>query len=199
MWQIAHMLRPVLLVSFLVSVALVAACGNHAENCTAVSAWKTDGQAGMYDDGNQNSGFPPNTSAFLFDVTGNQPDGGVEYRSLLIQDFHGTSTYPKTVTFKSTDTFKACDLCVIASDGCVQGDSTACSKLYFQQDGQATVTRADTNVASGTMQATASDLLLREWDFGTDKAVADGGCYTVGSATWNTTWPVTSGFLGATK
>jgi hypothetical protein len=139
----------------------------------------------MYDDGTSGAGLPPNTSAFAFVFS-----DATHYKSLVLQDFHVGTTYPKTVTFQASDTFAQCDLCVVLSDGCAEGTtSTTCSALYFQQGGQVTVTHADTNVATGTMTASGTNLVLKEWDFQHDAPVANGRCYQVGSVSWNVSWP----------
>jgi hypothetical protein len=75
-------------------------------------------------------------------------------------------------------------------DNCIQaGLSSTCGTRYFQQGGQAMITRSDTTAASGTFIGQASDLILSEWDTANDAPVPNGKCYQVGNASWNASWP----------
>jgi hypothetical protein len=106
--------------------------------------------------------------------------------ALTIEDWHISSMYPKSVTYKSGDQYATCDVCTLIQ-AC---DAMSCSYKYFAQAGTVTVTQADQNDVAGTMKATVQNLTLVEWDFsmGGDKPVAGGGCIQIGSATFDVPW-----------
>ncbi len=120
----------------------------------------------------------------------------VPYVLLRVEDFHLGGTYPKTVTFSAATKWMdpPCDICVLVAEGCTgyQGSAenyyNCTGKLFFVQEGTATVTLADTQASPGAFKATLSNLKLLEWDEFMDEPVEDGACWKVDSVTLDASW-----------
>ncbi len=146
---------------------------NSGGGCTTIATWAGLEPFANYDDAG------PTTFG------GSQSSTTEPFDALGFEDWHITSGYPKNVTFSSTDSYFTCDVCVALYEQ-VQGGQAAA--FFFAQSGSMTVTTADENIESGTLNLTGTNLHLVEWDLSTDTAVPGGRCYDIGTATLNKSW-----------
>jgi hypothetical protein len=145
--------------------------------CTHYNTWPNIDPQGGFD--------RTNVVTFVASLDGNN-------NALQIQDFETmTDTHPKMVTYSNRDTYALCEVCTLVA-AC---DANGCTNKYFAQGGSVTVTRADRNDVMGEMIASASNLMLVEWDFSMsgDKPVPGGSCITINSASFDVTWPAGDG------
>src|SRR5262245_5298526 len=94
-------------------------------------------------------------------VAFSQESAANPWNELSIEAWH-TRTFPGSATFKTTDNYANCDICVVYGEQC---DSMGCNVYFFALGGSGNVMQADENESAGRMRATASNLRLVEWDF----------------------------------
>lgn len=112
-------------------------------------------------------------------------DSSTEPKNILYLEAYDLASFPQTTTFDATFNYQTCMTCVIYMENCA---ADSCEKFYLAQGGEATLTNVTLSTDTGSLEGSAQNLKLVEWDFSNDEAVPQGSCVEVGSATFNGTW-----------
>jgi len=145
--------------------------------CTKIATWPGLQQQAFYD-----SVAPASTIAQSTDKL------TAPLRVLTIFDYHSMGeTYPKAINYSSADTVQSCEVCTTLDEGC-NADGLGCTASYFAQAGSITVSKSSTDENMGHFTATAKNVMLVEWDFTNDVAVAGGKCFEIASISYDVGW-----------
>jgi hypothetical protein len=105
----------------------------------------------------------------------------------VIWAINGTGTgitVPGTYDLATQGTYASCKACVALCEGCSPG-GTNCTKCYLARSGSMNIQQAP-RAATGTFQATVSNVRAEAWNLGGDQPLNDGTCVTISSASINT-------------
>ncbi|MCA2977478.1 MAG: hypothetical protein INH37_04275 [Myxococcaceae bacterium] len=84
-----------------------------------------------------------------------------------------------------------CQACLRFGEQCTFSGSTAtgCAREFLAQSGSVTFTAATESASSGQFSGSVSNVVVRQWNFGSDTPVANGACYTIPAASFSASWP----------
>ena len=89
--------------------------------------------------------------------------------------------------------YDSCVGCLSFGESCTvtppPNPTFACARRFLAQSGTVSYPQATPSTTSGTFSGTVSNVIFRQWDFGSDAQVPSGACYTLSSASFTATWP----------
>ncbi|MBL8953536.1 MAG: hypothetical protein JNK82_22360 [Myxococcaceae bacterium] len=84
-----------------------------------------------------------------------------------------------------------CEDCLVLYEGYTESpQGISYNKMYLGQSGSVQVNAATYVEMGGQLRGTITNARLDEWTYtqGTDAKKADGGCYTIGAASFDAGW-----------
>ncbi len=143
--------------------------------CTVVDQWPSDDVGAQGDVIADSPPFTFRTLGFAYQSIGAQTNE----IDIEVWAQPTTPPTPRTVPLPADGNYTNCDTCVVLYEDL--DDTGAWGTFYFARGGTVNIAKADTNVAGGDIQVTASNVHLVEWDYNQDVPVQKGKCYDVGS------------------
>ncbi len=117
---------------------------------------------------------------------------------LYFETADGPPTFPYAGTLASDVTNRNCTECFYASLDCDDQGDDCRGGSYLARAGAYDFARGTRNVDAGTFQAGGTNLVFEEWNFGADRAVQGGRCFTVRRLSIGGTWPEAPADAGPT-
>ncbi|MDX2010923.1 MAG: hypothetical protein SFW67_12060 [Myxococcaceae bacterium] len=101
----------------------------------------------------------------------------------------GPPMFPYAGTLPAMVTNGNCTECFYAALGCNEDGENCTRGSYLARAGAYDFARGTRNEAAGSFQAAGTNLVFEEWNFGADRAVQGGRCFTVPRLSFGGTWP----------
>jgi hypothetical protein len=117
---------------------------------------------------------------------------------LYFETADGPPAFPYAGTLASGVTNGNCTECFYASLDCDDQGDDCRGGNYLARAGAYDFARGTRNVDAGTFQAGGTNLVFEEWNFGADRAVQGGRCFTVRRLSIGGTWPEARADAGPT-
>jgi hypothetical protein len=108
---------------------------------------------------------------------------------LYFEKAEGPPMFPYAGTLPAMVTNSNCTECFYASLGCDDEGDNCTRGSYLARAGSYAFARGTRNVDAGVFQAAGTNLVFEEWNFGADRAVQGGRCFTVPRLSFGGSWP----------
>lgn len=108
---------------------------------------------------------------------------------LYFEKAEGPPMFPYAGALPAMVTNGSCIECFYAALGCNDEGEDCAGGSYLARAGTYDFARGTRNVAAGSFQAAGSNLVFEEWNFGADRPVQGGRCFTVRRLSFGGSWP----------
>jgi hypothetical protein len=108
---------------------------------------------------------------------------------LYFEKAEAPPAFPYAGTLPAMVTNSNCTECFYASLGCDDEGGNCQGGSYLARSGSYAFAQGTPDVDAGTFQAAGTNLVFEEWNFGADRAVQGGRCFTVPRLSFGGSWP----------